>query len=55
MRDTFLTIGYKGKYIQTCYDRDLKREVVTLASREVKSIHAAKCLVTRQGGHNETN
>lgn len=46
MRDTFLTINYKGFYIHTCQDRERRREIVTVLSTEFKSLHAAKIHVT---------
>lgn len=48
------TIGYKGHYIHGYFDRDackvqLVVAGVTRLSRTVKSLHAAKCLITRMG------
>ena len=47
MKDTFLTTNYKGFCIQSCYDRDLQKEIVTVNNKEFKSYHAAKCYITK--------
>jgi hypothetical protein len=50
-KDCFFTMAYKGHYIHSHYDRDLKREVVryqimkpdgSFNLYDAKSIHAAK-------------
>lgn len=47
MKDTFRTIRYKGFYIHSCYDRDLQKEAITVRNKEYKSLHSAKCYITR--------
>lgn len=52
MRDTFRTVGYKSGWVHSCFDRGLKKEVVTAqfadhSIREVSSIHAAKLAITK--------
>ena len=52
MRDTFFTQRYKTGWIHTCYDRTLRKEIVQAqfkdySGREVRSVHAAKCAISR--------
>lgn len=52
-RDTFCTRAYKSGFIHTCYDRDLKREIVHYAvdefskAIECKSYRSAQIHITR--------
>ena len=50
--DTFCTRKYKGGFIHTCYDRDLKKEVVRWqmpneVPHDVKSYRAAQLAITQ--------
>jgi hypothetical protein len=52
MSDTFLTIRYKTGWIHSHYDRALRKECIQvqfqdLSTRNVRSVHAAKCAITR--------
>lgn len=47
-KDTFQTIGYKGEFIQTCYNRDTQREEARWNGKEFKSAYAAKLAITKQ-------
>ncbi|MYM92476.1 hypothetical protein [Duganella vulcania] len=52
MKDSFITRRYKSGWITTCCDRAIGAEVVSVlfhdhASRDVKSVHAAKHAITR--------
>lgn len=50
--DTFLTRSYKGCFIHSHYDRDLKREVFRVqtpsgTTYQAHSLHSAKVRITR--------
>lgn len=56
MKSSFLTQSYKGHYIHSHYDGDLKREFVRIQVMrpdggftlyDAKSVHAAKYKITR--------
>ena len=46
-KEMFLTLYYKGCYIQTCYNITQNKEEISFMNKEYKSLHAAKIAVDK--------